>query len=131
MRTLLSTIILIVTLSIINTNTLVAQDNTDNNIKKEKPTVNGNSKYEETTFKVDGVCDMCKTRIQNAAYSVKGVRKANWDAKTKQLTIKYKKGLDLDKVHTKISEAGHDTDKMKASEVAYNKLHSCCKYRDI
>ena len=33
-------------------------------------------------------------------------------------------------VHEIAANAGHDTDKVKATDKAYNNLHGCCKYRD-
>lgn len=40
-------------------------------------------------FWVAGVCDGCKKEIEKAAKEVKGVQKAEWDLKTKLVTIDY------------------------------------------
>lgn len=81
-------------------------------------------------FKVEGNCDMCKTRIEKAANSVEGVTSADWDKKTKMITVKFDSAkTDVHKIHMAIAKAGHDTDMHKASDEAYNKLPECCKYR--
>ena len=80
-------------------------------------------------FKVFGNCEMCKERIEKAA-KVNGVIKANWDIDTKLLTLLVNGSIfNLDKVHHRIAEAGHDTEKEKASDVTYNELPECCHYR--
>lgn len=40
-------------------------------------------------FWVAGICDGCKKEIETAAKGVKGVSKAEWDLKTKLVTIDY------------------------------------------
>jgi Cu(I)/Ag(I) efflux system membrane fusion protein len=35
----------------------------------------------------------------------------------------------IDAIGKKIAEAGHDNDKAKATDKAYDKLPGCCKYR--
>lgn len=81
------------------------------------------------SFFVDGACGMCKDRIENIAYKQKSIKLANWDVDKKILTIKYDKEVDIDKLKNALANAGHDSDTIKASDKAYSKLHSCCKYR--
>ncbi len=86
-------------------------------------------KIEETTFKVNGVCEMCKHRIENAL-DVKGVKFSEWNEKTHQCTVVYKpKLISNATIHQLVAKAGHDTDSVKAAEDTYNNLHHCCKYR--
>ena len=40
------------------------------------------------SFKVHGVCQQCKDRIENSL-KVKGVRSAVWDMETQQLSLVY------------------------------------------
>ena len=81
-------------------------------------------------FRVEGNCNMCKTRIEKAANSVEGVQSADWDVKTKMITVKFDPAkTDLHKINTAIAKAGHDTEMLKASDEAYDKLPACCKYR--
>lgn len=87
---------------------------------------NRNAKY---SIDVNGNCDQCQKRIQKAAYSVSGVKSANWDIESHQLSLilnEEKKSL-LD-VKTAIAKVGHDTDIVKATYEDYSNLHSCCKY---
>jgi len=81
-------------------------------------------------FEVDGVCGMCKERIENAAL-IKGVKFAEWNKETHMLQVVYrpKKVTELD-IHRAVAEMGHDTPRVKASEEAYQKLPACCAYRD-
>jgi hypothetical protein len=80
-------------------------------------------------FKVFGNCEMCKERIEKA---VKGkvIIKASWDIDTKLLTLSVHGSVyNPDKTHHRIAEAGHDTEKEKASDITYNELPECCHYR--
>jgi mercuric ion binding protein len=81
-------------------------------------------------FRVEGNCNMCKTRIEKAANSVEGVQSADWDVKTKMITVRFDPAkTDLHKIQMAIAKAGHDTEMHKASDEAYNELPACCKYR--
>ena len=83
--------------------------------------------------KVNGVCDMCKKRIEHAALSVNGVRSAAWDKGTKILTLKYDllKQEAPDNVEKKIASLGHDNENYKADDKAYTALPYCCHYRKM
>jgi len=81
-------------------------------------------------LKVSGNCEMCKERIEAAAKG-KGVKEATWDADTKLLTLTYDTLLSrIEKVHTRIADAGHDTELKKAKNDTYKALPECCLYRD-
>jgi copper chaperone CopZ len=81
---------------------------------------------------VDGLCGMCKTRIEEAALSVRGVQEASWDMDTKilDLTVDPEK-FKSQKLHYKIASVGHDTEELLAPDPVYAALHECCKYRDF
>ena len=83
----------------------------------------------ETTVFVDGICGMCKERIETIAYKVKGVKWTEWDLENKTLTLKFKDDLNEEKLAKLLAKAGHDNWQLKAGEKAYQNLHSCCKYR--
>lgn len=88
-------------------------------------------KVKEVNFKVDGVCTMCKTRIEEAALYTKGVKFAEWNKESKMLKVAFKTHkVDEKTIHQKIAKAGHDTEEVNAPEKAYAKLPGCCKYRD-
>ncbi len=85
-------------------------------------------KLTTTSIKVFGECSSCKHRIQNAL-KVEGIKAANWDENTELLTVQYNdKMIKLDKIHSLVAAVGHDTEKVKASELVYNALPDCCRY---
>jgi periplasmic mercuric ion binding protein len=80
-------------------------------------------------IKVSGNCESCKARIEKAA-KVEGVSKADWNEKTKMLTLVYNPSkVKSDAVQKTIAAVGHDTPKFKADVKVYNALPGCCKYR--
>ncbi len=80
-------------------------------------------------IKVSGNCESCKSRIEKAA-KVEGVSKADWNEKTKMMTLVYNPSkVKSDAVQKKIADAGHDTPKFKADVKVYKTLPGCCKYR--
>ncbi|HSH52832.1 MAG TPA: efflux RND transporter periplasmic adaptor subunit [Bacteroidales bacterium] len=86
---------------------------------------------EHAMFEVDGACEMCKTRIEEAALSVNGVSGAEWGVDDHILHLSYdSKKVNLDDVHKTIAAVGHDTEKVKAPDSVYNDLPECCLYRD-
>ena len=87
---------------------------------------NKNAKY---NVEVNGNCEMCKKRIEKAAFSVPGVKSAIWhiDDHTLHLIINEEKCALID-VKKAIAKVGHDTDEVKATKEEYEKLHGCCLY---
>lgn len=82
----------------------------------------------ETEFKVYGACGMCKDRIETAAM-IDGVSFAEWSQDEQMLTLRYDaEQVELEKVHQRIADAGHDTEKVRADDEVYNSLPACCKY---
>ncbi|TPD65662.1 heavy-metal-associated domain-containing protein [Flavobacterium microcysteis] len=87
---------------------------------------NKNAKH---TVEVKGNCEMCKKRIEKAAFSVPGVKSANWDIGDKQLHLILNEEKTSDEeVQKAIAKVGHDTEKVKATNEDYEKLHTCCAY---
>lgn len=90
------------------------------------------SKNKKLSFEVDGVCQMCKMRIEKAALDVTGVKFAQWNIPSHELTLV----IDERKTNTMaikmaLAEAGHDSKELKATQEAYEQVHACCRYRDI
>ena len=57
------------------------------------------SKSAKASFEVSGVCDMCKSRIENGAIKLKGVKYAKWDIPSNNLSIIYNsKKIKLDSI---------------------------------
>ena len=89
---------------------------------------NSNAK---ANFRVDGVCGMCKERIENSTIKLKGVKFCKWNISNNKINLIYnEKKIKLNDIHKSIAEIGHDTDKIIASDKAYNTLDPCCQYRD-
>ena len=83
---------------------------------------------ETIEFKVYGNCGMCKERIESAL-EVKGVNSADWNPETKMVIISFVPEIIAEKkLHQIIADVGHDTDKIRAKDETYKKLHGCCKY---
>ena len=87
---------------------------------------NKNAKY---TFEVNGDCEQCQKRIQKAAFSVDGVKSANWNIESHIMTVilNEEKATILE-VKKAIAKAGYDNDEVKATSDDYNKLPNCCQY---
>jgi cation transport ATPase len=98
------------------------------NAQSAKETLTGQTK--EESVKVWGKCGMCKKRIETAALSVSGVQSATWNENTKILLVKYDMSTkdEMDSVQKKIASIGHDTEKYKATDAAYQALPDCCHY---
>lgn len=86
---------------------------------------------EHAMLTVQGLCEMCKERIEKTAKAVNGVHMASWDLKTRQLHLDFDPAkTSVDAVAKSVAKAGHDTDKYKAEQAVYDALPSCCKYRE-
>ena len=82
------------------------------------------------TLQVAGICSMCEERIENAAL-LKGVKKVEWTPESNVLVVVYRADkVTIEEIAQSIADAGHDNEVMNTSEEAYDKIHSCCKYRD-
>ncbi|MDO5607980.1 MAG: cation transporter [Capnocytophaga sp.] len=91
---------------------------------QEKP--NKNKKVE---FAVGGNCEMCKKRIEKAAYSVSGVKNANWSTENGNISlILDERKTSAADVQKAIAKVGHDAGKVRATDADYEKLHHCCMY---
>ena len=90
------------------------------------------SKNKKVEFKVAGNCEMCEKRVEKAAFSVKGVKNAEWHADHGDIHLI----IDETKCSAKdvakaIAAVGHDTEFVKAKDEDYDKLHGCCNYERI
>lgn len=118
----LKTILLLITF-MIGGMTVMAQEKTGEAQKE-------NDKITTINIKVDGVCGMCKDRIENAL-DVKGVKYSSWDKTTHNCEITYRNDkITEEEIHKLLNEAGHDTEKSTATQAQYDQVHKCCKYRD-
>lgn len=89
------------------------------------------NKNKRTSIEVDGVCLMCKKRIEKASLNTKGVKYATWNVETHELKLIFdERKTKLEAIQKSITAVGHDTKELKATEEAYGTVHTCCKYRD-
>lgn len=107
--------------------TIQAQEVNKDEVKVAKQKPNKNKKVQ---FGVNGNCEMCKKRIEKAAYSVKGVKSAIWSAEHQDIhLIIDETKCSVEDVKNAITNVGHDTEGLKATDEQYENLHGCCKYR--
>lgn len=86
------------------------------------------SNIQKASFKVNGVCDLCKKTIEKSL-QINSVQAAIWNPDSKVLKVKYDSSLiSLDSIQKRIAAVGYDTEKYKASDSTYTNLHKCCKY---
>lgn len=89
------------------------------------------NKNERASLEVDGVCMMCKKRIEKASLNTKGVKSAIWDIESHELKLIFdERKTNLETIEKSIAAVGHDTKTLKATDEAYGTVHACCKYRD-
>ena len=80
---------------------------------------------------VDGLCGMCKNRIEKEALKVEGVGAVNYNVFKNILSVVPSSlKFDNDNLQKAIAGIGHDTEKYKADSLVYESLHECCHYRD-
>lgn len=90
-----------------------------------------NQRIDTAKFFVDGVCDMCKDRIENAAYQ-RGVKFVEWDKNKREITVIYKtKRTSVERIKKNILAAGHDAGDQKAKKEDYMSIDECCRYREL
>ncbi len=89
------------------------------------------NKNARASLEVDGVCLMCKERIEKASIKTKGVKSAVWNVETHELKLLYDgRKTNLQTIQENIVAVGHDTQELTATDEAYASVHPCCKYRD-
>lgn len=92
-------------------------------------TASAQNKNAKHNLAVKGNCGMCKERIEKAAYGVNGVKVADWDEETQNLSIILnEKKNTVDVVEDAIVAVGHDTNAKKADDKVYAGLAACCLY---
>lgn len=89
------------------------------------------NKNAKATIEVDGVCMMCKARIEKASIKTKGVKTADWNVETHELKLVFdERKTNLKTIQKNIAAVGHDTKEIKATDEAYHSVDPCCFYRD-
>ena len=91
----------------------------------------GQNKNAKASIEVDGVCMMCKKRIEKASLKTKGVKSASWNVDTHELKLIFDENkTSVEQIASNVTAVGHDTISFIASKEAYESLNPCCKYRD-
>lgn len=89
-------------------------------------------KNKKAQFSVNGNCEMCEKRIEKAAFSVKGVKSADWHVDHHDIHLIYDENkCSLTDIKKAIAKAGHDAEDIKATDEDYEKLHGCCQYERL
>jgi len=89
------------------------------------------NKNEKAIIEVDGVCMMCKNRIEKESLKTKGVKSAIWNLESRELKLIFDaRKTNIDSIKKKIITVGHDTKLLKSTIDSYNAVPLCCKYRD-
>ncbi|MGB0402496.1 MAG: heavy-metal-associated domain-containing protein [Salibacteraceae bacterium] len=89
-------------------------------------------KVDTTQIVVEGICGMCKDRIEETVNLSKGVKSSTWTQETKTLEVVYKTSkTSPEAIGKALAEAGHDNQYVKADEKQYGKIHKCCRYREM
>ncbi|WP_438962318.1 heavy-metal-associated domain-containing protein [Nonlabens sp.] len=110
----------------------------DSKITRYDGSIETNEKSEEIALQdvtsarlyVNGMCGMCKARIEKATTAITGVASAVWDVDTKMLSVKYDPNKTSESAIEKAAaQVGHDTKGTRATDEAYDNLHACCKYK--
>ncbi|WP_338376335.1 metal transporter [uncultured Flavobacterium sp.] len=90
------------------------------------------SKNKEVIIKASGNCEMCEKRIEKAAFSVRGVKSAEWHVDCQDIHVIIDENkCSKEDVAKAIAAVGHDTDLIKASDDVYEDMHSCCQYERL
>lgn len=88
------------------------------------------AKAKTVEFKVTGNCNMCKKTIETSLKGKSGLTLAEWNKDSKIMKVTFDPvTINEDQVHQAIADSGYDTEKTKASDKAYKKLHKCCQYK--
>lgn len=95
---------------------------------------NAQSKVTTINIKASIYCDHCKqcgscgSRLENAVYSLKGIKTVDVDEKSKTVNVVYNpKKTTPQQIRQAIAKVGFDADDVKADPTAYTKLDECCK----
>ncbi len=125
-KTIITTLLVVFTFGLIVSNINAERINTFTELDKTST----KKDIRSDTIHVDGNCNMCKDRIENAAL-IKGVKKATWDKHKDQLVVIYDASkTSISEIEKAVAKVGHDTPNFKADDKVYNNLPKCCQYRD-
>jgi Cu(I)/Ag(I) efflux system membrane fusion protein len=80
---------------------------------------------------VEGLCEMCKERIEAVAKSLNGVASAVWNMQAGKLELRIApESIELTAIAKAIAASGHDNALFRADDAVYAALPECCLYRE-
>jgi len=83
---------------------------------------------QEVVIETSSECGACKKRIEEKLNYTAGIKFAELDVPTKELTVRFStKKISLAEIKKIISEIGYDADEVKANPTSVKKLPACCK----
>jgi copper chaperone CopZ len=86
------------------------------------------SKSNTVTLLTSSECEDCKVRIEEVLNYTKGIKFAELDVATKQLTVKYNPSkITLEQVKLKINAIGYDAGDFLAKPEQVEQLPLCCR----
>jgi Cu(I)/Ag(I) efflux system membrane fusion protein len=84
----------------------------------------------EAVLAAEGLCEMCKERIEDAAKKIPSVSQASWNMESRKLHVVYDPlQTSLSAIAQAVARAGHDAGDVRADDQIYDALPACCKYR--
>ena len=84
----------------------------------------------EALLAAEGLCLMCKERIEEAAQKTPGVSLASWNMESRELRVVYDPlQTSPSAIAQAVALAGHDAGGFRADDRVYDSLPACCKYR--
>ena len=85
-------------------------------------------KIQEVVIHTSAECGSCKERIEEKLNYTAGVKFAELDVPSHDLTVKFQTAkISLEEIKKILSELGYDADDVKADPKAYEALPACCK----
>jgi len=85
-------------------------------------------KFQTVVIKTSAECGDCKDRIEGYFNYIKGVKFAELDVPSKNLTIKFATSkFTLQEIKERVTQIGYDADELKANPEAQKKLPLCCQ----
>lgn len=85
-------------------------------------------KVETITFSTAAQCEMCKERIEKELVYTKGIKFAELDMETKDLTVTYKtRKISKQEIKNIVLNLGYDVDGEQGNQENYQNLPKCCK----
>jgi copper chaperone CopZ len=72
---------------------------------------------------------MCKKTIEASLKSDKGIVKADWNVKSKLMTVEFDTtATNLELIQKTIAAVGYDNERFIGDDQAYASLPECCQY---